>query len=122
MPTPSGLLKVGDRLEAEDRMNLVELEVVERLGSGADYSVRVRRVDGQPFPAGVGHGEGHRQMLITEIRYWMQQGKFRLVKPDEVRMRQVMAACFAANQDLSKDRVRRIVELAFQVAKVRLQP
>lgn len=47
MPTAKGRLRKGDRLERRDSPAV--FEVMARLGL-TDYSIRVRRVDGEPFP------------------------------------------------------------------------
>lgn len=55
MPTPTGMLKRGDRIKHKETGQVCE--VVERLGNDECYSVRVSRKGG--------HGDGKEFLLLT---------------------------------------------------------
>lgn len=69
MPTPSGLLKTGDRLRYKE--SGVVCVVTERHGqSKADYSVTLVREDGEPFA----HDHwpyARKEVKLGEAHYWV---------------------------------------------------
>lgn len=79
MPTKSGLLKAGDRIQAPGGAICV---VTERLGNSSDYSVRIKREDGKNWL----HGEAHNKQvaLMLNVSWKLAHGwKLLPAEPDE---------------------------------------
>lgn len=104
MPTPSGLLKVGDVIQDKEG---TQFRVMHRTGNGQDYSVRVERVDGKHHPA-----KG-RSWLILEVAYWLQNGDLKLVDNSQAK---ILDALCAANPDITRPRLDKIMRLTLQMA------
>lgn len=69
MPTPSGLLKKGDRLRHKPTGRV--FEVVERTGNDAAYSVYLKAADGKPLPQGTREAYMRPgEFLLLEAGYW----------------------------------------------------
>jgi hypothetical protein len=75
MPTSTGLLKAGDRIQGPDGVICV---VIERLSSTADYSVRVRREDGENWHSGEAAGKPAKLLLTAA---WKLDHGWKLLPP-----------------------------------------
>ena len=78
MPTPNGLPKKGEKIIHV--ASGVIYEVVVREGSSVDYSIIVKRTDGDkthPHHHPYGYPDDH--MRITEFAWMMNQGLFKVV-------------------------------------------
>jgi hypothetical protein len=76
MPTPAGLLKVGDKIADPDGTVYI---VTERLGNSRDYAARIRREDGRNFTTGEARGRPSGLFLNAA---WKLRHGWSLVPPD----------------------------------------
>jgi len=67
MPTPTGMLKAGDRIRHIESGEVCL--VVERLGNDACYSVHIQIESGSVFPS-----TNSRRRIMTEAAYWLGHG------------------------------------------------
>ena len=90
MPTPSGKLKAGDRLrwEARNPRSLerigepaIDFIVVERTGNDLNYSVWLRRADGDPIPDRFSSytRNNRTEFMLLEAHYQIKHGPFRIL-------------------------------------------
>lgn len=117
MPTPSGKPKAGDMVRHGD----VLFRVVERTSNGDDYGLVLEACDGRSVPASMQRHGNPKQMLLVEAKYWLaaQGSKWRLVKPGEVDHALLVDQVHAANPDISRNRIDRIVQLTIALSKRR---
>jgi hypothetical protein len=72
MPTPTGLLRRGDRIRHTETGTVCVVQ--ERFGNDATYSVWLQREDGGLFPPSSGTSHDRRSLLLLEAAYWIEHG------------------------------------------------
>lgn len=112
MPTPSGLLKPGDRPRHRETGDVIV--VVERLGNGKDYSIKAKREDGKTFD------NGRDVRLFTEMHYWLTMARTFELLPElgQYTEAQIVSAVAAANPDIERKRLESIVRLVLTLTHV----
>ncbi len=65
MPTPTGMLKAGDKIQGPDSVPCV---VMQRRGNDINYAVKMQRVDGLRFRC------GKHEVFLLEAGWWLKHG------------------------------------------------
>jgi hypothetical protein len=95
MPTPTGLLKSGDRFYHGDEPHIV-YTVVSRSGNDDMYSILFRREDGKAFP--FGGGPARRQhLMVGPIRWKFEHLDWKLIDEEQADLEHKLTCSWCKN-------------------------